>query len=182
MVYLHRLSGRFATNGSGGAATRPRRIDFPQHSHSIASLVVVSVTLACGVTASLPAQSAPLAGSVVDSRTGLPLSDGTVRVEGTTLSVRTNLKGEFRLDEVTGTVRLTVSRIGYQPRAITTTAGEGPIRIELDELAVKLDEVVVTGTPGEALKRSLGNVIGGVQVSNTIVLAGSPRRVQDLCR
>ena len=42
------------------------------------------------------------------------------------------------------------------------TAGGPAIRVELVELVVKLDELVVTGTVGEAQQRSLGNAIGRV--------------------
>jgi len=127
------------------------------------------------------AQSGTVAGTVVDSKTGRPLADATVRAEGSEASGRTGTRGEFRLTGVSGgTIRLRVTRIGYQASTATASEGATNVRIEMTELVVKLDELVVTGTAGETQKRSLGNAIGQVQVSSTLQIAGPPAKLQDM--
>src|SRR5262245_57540948 len=122
------------------------------------------VVLSAQATSS-SAQTSSITGTVVDSKTGRPIVEASVAVENAIQRGRTNVRGEFRLDGVSGTVRLAVSRIGYQPRTVSATAGT-PVRVELEELVVKLDELVVTGTAGEQQKRTLGNVVGKVAVND----------------
>src|SRR5439155_17857338 len=105
--------------------------------------------------------------------------EASVAVENSATRARTNVRGEFRLAGVSGTVRLVVSRIGYQPQTVSATAGGNPVRIELEELVVKLDELVVTGTAAEQAKRTLGNAIGKVAVSE-IVQVAPPTKLQDV--
>src|SRR5262249_23256446 len=76
-------------------------------------------------------------------------------------------------------VRLNVSRIGYQPVTREVPVGGTPVTIEINELVVKLDELVVTGTVGEAQQRSLGNAIGKVDVAATTQIA-PPTKLQDM--
>ncbi|MBL8986773.1 MAG: TonB-dependent receptor [Gemmatimonadetes bacterium] len=118
-----------------------------------------------------------MTGTVVDAKTSRPLTDAIVSV-GSTQS-RTNVRGEFRLDGQSGTVSVRVTRVGYQPRTVEATAGGAPVRVELTELVVKLDELVVTGTVGEAQQRSIGNAIGRVNVADNIIVA-PPAKLQDM--
>lgn len=143
----------------------------------------VAVLFGVGVGLANPgrAQTNTVEGTVVDSKTGRPLPDATVRVEGTELGARTGTRGEFRLTGLPGgTVQLRVTRIGYQAATASASAGDTRVRIEMTELVVKLDELVVTGTPGETQKRTLGNAVGQVQVSSTLQIAGPPAKLQDL--
>ena len=142
---------------------------------------LLALTGGAVLPASLAAQDGVVTGTVVDPRSGRPLADATVRVDGTDNTARTGTRGEFRLVNVTGaSVRLRVTRIGYQARLVDVPTRGAPVRIELVELVVKLDELVVTGTVQEATRRSLGNAVGQVQVANTIALAGSPAKLQDM--
>lgn len=125
------------------------------------------------------AQAGVVTGTVVDAKTGRPLTEATVAVENTTTRARTNIRGEFRLDGLSGTVRLAVSRIGYQPVTVTATAGGNALRIELEEFVVKLDELVVTGTAAEQTQRSLGNAVGKVSVADVVQVA-PPVKLQDM--
>ncbi len=126
------------------------------------------------------AQAGTVTGTVVEAKTARPLVAALVRAEGTDIRTTTNARGQFTLAGLTGTtVRVTIGHVGFQPRTQDLTVGGNAIRIELDELAVKLDEIVVTGTVGEAQQRSLGNAIGRVDVSNTVVVA-PPAKLQDM--
>ena len=77
-------------------------------------------------------------------------------------------------------MRLRVTRIGYQVMATDARVGETNLRIELAELAVKLDAVVVTGTAGEAQRRTLGNAVGRVDVASNLRVTGPPAKMQDM--
>ena len=126
-------------------------------------------------------QGGVIAGTVVDAKSGLPLPDAQVIVVGTTGGVRSGTRGDFRLTNVSGTsVRLRVTRIGYQVMATDARVGETNLRIELAELAVKLDAVVVTGTAGEAQRRTLGNAVGRVDVASNLRVTGPPAKMQDM--
>jgi TonB-linked SusC/RagA family outer membrane protein len=143
--------------------------------------VGLALAMAVVLVTSASAQAGTVAGTVVDSKTGRPLADAAVRVEAADQAARTGTRGDFRLTGVSGTsVRLLVTRIGYQPLTATVNVGNQTVRVELNEMVVKLDEVVVTGTAGEQQKRTLGNAVGQVQVANTLQLVGPPRKIQDL--
>jgi len=127
-------------------------------------------------------QAGTVTGTVVDSKTGRPLADATIVVQGTQAQVgaRTGTRGDFRLTGLSGaTVALRVTRIGYQAATMNAQVGGAPLRVELDELVVKLDELVVTGTAGEQQRRTLGNAVGKVGVSDIIQVA-PPVKLQDV--
>jgi TonB-linked SusC/RagA family outer membrane protein len=147
-----------------------------QRSARVVSLASLGLALVAGVAR---AQAGTIAGTVVDARTGRPLADATVAAEGGTARARSNARGEFRLDNVTGTVQLQVTRIGYKPQSASAAAGATNVRIGLEELAVKLDELVVTGTASEQTARSMGNVVGKVSVSDVVQIA-PPSKLQDM--
>src|SRR5690606_13459310 len=68
-------------------------------------------------------------------------------------------------DLAAGAHSVTVQRIGYQTaRAdVTVVAGQGAeVQFALREDALALDAIVVTGTPGGSLRRSIGNVVSQV--------------------
>jgi TonB-linked SusC/RagA family outer membrane protein len=134
------------------------------------------------------AQGGAVSGTVVDSKTGRPLADATVVVVGSTAGARTGARGDFRIANVTGTscrtasgecATVRVTRIGYQAASVEAPIGGAPVRVELAELVVKLDELVVTGTAGEQQKRTLGNAIGRVGVAD-IVQVAPPAKLQDM--
>src|SRR5262249_39306484 len=109
-------------------------------------------------------------------------------VEGTQNGARTGVRGDFRIANLTGAncrtgpgqcARLRVTRIGYQASVVEAPIGGAPVRVELAELVVKLDELVVTGTARGHQKRTLGNAVGRVGV-NDIVQVAPPSKIQDM--
>src|SRR5262245_57088856 len=149
---------------------------------ALALASVAALLGAPGGPATLRAQAGTVSGSVVDSKTGRPLADAQISVEGTQQSARTGVRGDFRFTGLSGaTAKLRITRIGYQAMNAEIPVGsKTPTEIKLTEMVVRLDELVVTGTPGEAQKRTLGNAVGNVQVANTLTIAGTPRRIQDM--
>ncbi|MGE0554747.1 MAG: SusC/RagA family TonB-linked outer membrane protein [Gemmatimonadales bacterium] len=143
------------------------------------ALGLALVSFAAPVAAN--AQSGTVSGTVVDSKSGRPLADARVAVEGSAATARTGVRGDFRLANLSGTtVRIFVTRIGYQAQTVTASVGATDVEIKLVEQVVKLDELVVTGTAGEQTKRSLGNAVGGIDVASTLAVAGPPAKIQDL--
>ncbi|MBL8959846.1 MAG: SusC/RagA family TonB-linked outer membrane protein [Gemmatimonadetes bacterium] len=139
------------------------------------------VLLAACLPGVVIAQAGVVAGTVYDAKSGLPLPDATVQVVGTQGGARSGTRGEFRLTSVEGNqVRLRVTRLGYIANEVNARVGATDVRIDLAEMAVKLDAVVVTGTAGEAQKRSLGNAIGSVDVRAQLTIAGPPAKMQDM--
>ena len=141
--------------------------------------VTIGLTLQNALAPTALAQSSTLTGTIIDKKTGRPLPEASIRVEGASTGVLSNSRGQFTLTGVSGRVRLAITHIGYLAGRADAEVGGAPIRVELVELVVKLDELVVTGTPGEAQQRSLGNVIGRVDVANNVVIA-PPAKLQDL--
>ncbi|HEY6209063.1 MAG TPA: TonB-dependent receptor, partial [Gemmatimonadales bacterium] len=147
------------------------------HSRAILLLLLTSVIW----TSLARAQAGTIGGTITDARSGLPISDASIVVEGSTPVARSGIRGEFRLTNVPGsTARLRVTRIGYQLATIDARVGDPAVRIGLTELAVKLDAVVVTGTAGGAQTRALGNAVGDVDVSKSLALTGHPVKLQDM--
>jgi TonB-linked SusC/RagA family outer membrane protein len=127
------------------------------------------------------AQTQTIGGTIVDARSGLPIPDASITVEGSTPVARSGTRGEFLLINVPGTTaRLRITRIGYQEATIDAGVGDHTVRVPLRELAVKLDAVVVTGTAGGAQTRALGNAVGEVDVAKTLELSGHPAKLQDM--
>ncbi len=144
-------------------------------------VVLASIALVLALVVAQPAygQAGTASGIVVDAKTGRPIPDAAVLIDGTEQRARTGVRGEFRFTGVTvATLNVIVTRVGFQARTATITTGT-VARIELSEFAVKLDEVVVTGTAGDSRTRTLGNAVGKVNVSATLELA-PPAKLQDV--
>ena len=127
------------------------------------------VALALAV-APLAAQNT-ITGTVVDGTTQRPLGGAQVLVEGTNLGVLTDNRGRFLILNVpsaTATVRVVM--IGYREATATATTGQA-VTIELQETAISLDEIVVTGVVGEQSARAVGNSIGQVNAAELEELA-----------
>ena len=114
--------------------------------------------------APLNAQDA-ITGTVVEGTTQRPLAGAQVLIEGTELGGLTDNRGRFLiLNAPSGTQTLRVLMIGFR-EATATASADQPVTIELQETAISLDEIIVTGTVGEQQARSVGNVIGNVDAA-----------------
>lgn len=131
-----------------------------------ASLLAFFGGLALGSAEMAGAQTGTLTGRVVDEQTLQPIASAQVFIPALNVGVLTGASGEFVLtDLAAGAHSVTVQRIGYQTaRAdVTVVAGQGAeVQFALREDALALDAIVVTGTPGGSLRRSIGNVVSQV--------------------
>jgi TonB-linked SusC/RagA family outer membrane protein len=145
--------------------------------------VAAGALLGIGLPAGAAAQTAGrIQGTITDSRTKQPLPAAAVIVQGTKLGAVSDADGRFVLPNVpAGQHTLLVRRIGYgsvtQP--VTVQAGQtATIDVALSEVAISLDQVVVTGTAATARKKEIGNSIG--MVSAEQIAAAPVRNSQDV--
>src|SRR5947207_1630324 len=146
------------------------------------SSVLCSLALTLGIVApgSLAAQGGSVAGTVVNRATGGPVAAAQVTVAGTALRAFTDASGRFALNEVPGaTAVLQIRMIGFRARTDTVNVGETNLRIALDQKALELEQVVVTGTAAATAQRELGNAVSRIDAAS-VTQAASISDVQSL--
>lgn len=121
------------------------------------------------VPALVPAQTASVAGQIVDRATGRPLSDAQILVSGIPRGSRTADNGRYRITGVpSGTVDLRAIRIGYrsESRAVTVAPdATATADFALTASATMLDEVLVTATGETQRRRESGVSTGSIDTS-----------------
>ncbi|MGE0553878.1 MAG: SusC/RagA family TonB-linked outer membrane protein [Gemmatimonadales bacterium] len=131
------------------------------------TLVRLAIALALALpAATASAQEGSVAGTVISAKTQQPVAGARVSVSGTDQTASTDVRGRFRIGSLSGSqVTLQVRMIGFRLATVQAAVGNQSLRITLDDQAVTLDEVIVTGTAGAASKRTLGNAVGQVDAS-----------------
>jgi TonB-linked SusC/RagA family outer membrane protein len=122
-------------------------------------------------------QTGTVTGRVTDARTAAGLAGVTLVVEGTRLGATSGDSGQYRIPGVPpGPQSILARRLGYVPeRRTTTVVAEGTATLDfaLTESVASLDQVVVTGTAGGELKRSLGNSVSTVDATQATERSGA---------
>jgi TonB-linked SusC/RagA family outer membrane protein len=94
-------------------------------------------------------QTGTITGSVVDVRSGRPLTGTEITVVGTRIGAITNAQGLYRIDAVpAGVQQLTATQLGYgtTTQQVTVVAGQSVTSdFRLEERVITLDELLVTG-------------------------------------
>ncbi len=127
------------------------------------------------LNAQAPMQISPLAtisGRVVNAGTRQPIASAQVHIPELALGVLSQANGRYLLLNVpAGAHTVLVQLIGYRTASQTVTVGPDEA-VELDfnitEQALVLDRLVVTGTVGETLQRSLGHAVGTIAASEIV--------------
>ena len=135
-----------------------------------AATAVLSAALV-GLTASLPAQqtTAAVSGVVLANQSLRPLPGAQVSVVGSRLGALSDANGRFRVSGIEGdSVTLDIRLIGFQPSKVVARVGDIGVRVLLSEVAVSLDQVVVTGTAGVTEQRAMGNLLEKVQTEDVV--------------
>lgn len=109
-------------------------------------------------------------GRVTNQRSGSPLSAVQITVEEPGgPQVMSGEDGSFTLSGLAaGSHRLRVQSIGFRPLMAQVTVATGQatkLDLVLEEQVLALDEVVVTGTPGTARRREVGNTISQINIA-----------------
>lgn len=142
---------------------------------------------ACVIAGALSLLAAPVAsaqegtvtGHVTDATSKQAVSSATVQVDGTRLGASTDQNGRFRIVNVpAGAHTLVVRRIGYLPlrHAITVSGGEEQVEVNLvlTVAATSLDQVIVTGTPGDQERREIGNAVSTINAADVVSKSQAP--------
>lgn len=102
-------------------------------------------------------------GRVTVDGTQEPVPSAQVFLVGTQIGGMTDSDGRYRLLNVpSGTYQLRAMVIGMKAATRTVTVGAGAtasLDIQMSKAALELDQIVVTGTPGGARQREVGNAI-----------------------
>lgn len=111
-------------------------------------------------------------GRVTDEKSNRGIVGAQVNIPGTSFGVLTGTAGQFRFTSVpAGVVTVRVKAIGYVPteRPVTVVSGDNvSVDFQLVEQVLLLDQVVVTGTPGAARKREVGNSISQISMAKVV--------------
>jgi TonB-linked SusC/RagA family outer membrane protein len=114
---------------------------------------------------------AGVSGRVID-QTGRPVAGAQIQIQGTQIGSLTDARGQFQFQSLPAAeVTLRVVMIGFREVTRVVRSGQTDIVIDLQERALALDEIIVTGTAGEQQARAVGNAVGRLQVSELQQLA-----------
>ncbi|HUF27478.1 MAG TPA: TonB-dependent receptor plug domain-containing protein, partial [Gemmatimonadaceae bacterium] len=135
-----------------------------------AALLIAGGALVAAVPEALFAQATgTIRGRVVETRTQRPMSDVRVTVTGTRLGALTGATGEFVISNVPAGSRVVRAQfIGYRAVDQTVDVPVGNVvraEFALDAAAIQLSEIVVTGSPVAAERRTLGNAVTTLDVA-----------------
>ncbi len=130
----------------------------------------VAALLLVGV-APVRAQSGSVGGTVLSAKTLQPLGGAQVVVTGSQAGTITDGNGRFLIPGQSGTVELQVILIGYKTQTTTAQAGKLDVRVLLEESAVSLSQLVVTGQPGAVQQRAVGNSVAQIKAADVVATA-----------
>jgi TonB-linked SusC/RagA family outer membrane protein len=116
------------------------------------------------------AQGGVIRGTVREAGSGQPVTGAQVFVRGVVnRGTLTDASGAYVLRELpAGTVVVRVESIGYRATEASVTVAAGQTvtsDFQLQQSAIGLDELVVTGTAGRTTKRALGNSISTLKAA-----------------
>ncbi|MFB6240614.1 MAG: carboxypeptidase-like regulatory domain-containing protein, partial [Gemmatimonadota bacterium] len=141
--------------------------------------------LAFGALSGTPllAQEGAVTGTVTRADNGQPLDAAQVVVVGTGLGTITDAQGNYRITGVpAGEQRVRVQLVGYASatKTVNVQAGQAATAdFQLSHSAVKMEQIVVTGTgTGGVQRKKLGNTIGTIDASQ--VNSGSTGNVSEV--
>jgi TonB-linked SusC/RagA family outer membrane protein len=126
----------------------------------------LSVSLATETGSSVMFADTTISGIVVNAETGLPVTNASVRLKGSSIGTTTNSQGEFTLtlDNLYGT--LIFSSVGYLEQELKLN-GKKDYSIALKVINKKLEEVVVIGY-GTRKKTDLTGTVNSLQSEDII--------------
>ena len=132
---------------------------------------VITVSLAL-VAPPAAAQTGTVSGAVTDGTSAVGIASAQVLLVGTGLGTLTNQGGRYLILNVpVGSQTVRVVRLGFatQDLQVTVTAGgTATLDFAMQSEALRLDEIVVTGTAGAARRREIGNTIAQIDVADVI--------------
>ena len=123
----------------------------------------VSLVVALASAAQSVEAQGVISGTAEDARTGLPVGSVQISITNLDIGVLSAASGVYQLPNVPpGSHTVTAQRLGYQTVTVEVTVAAGQTAVadfQLDQAALQLDEVIVTGTAGGTQRRAIGNVV-----------------------
>ncbi len=137
---------------------------------STAGAVAIGLVAAFARPGPVAAQSTgTVRGTVTETGTGQPLVATQVSIKGSNHGGLTDANGTFTIEGVpTGPATVRVESIGFKTieRSVTVAAGQTTVvNFQLQQSAIGLDEIVVTGTAGRTAKRAIGNSVSSIKAA-----------------
>lgn len=133
-------------------------------------LATVACVLSLTLPASVEAQVGQIVGQVVNAATQRPMGEVQVHIAGSGFGALTRADGRYLILNVpVGTHTVTAERIGMETvsQQVSVTAGASvELNFQLTTQALGLDEIVVTGTAGQARRREVGTAVAQVNVAD----------------
>jgi TonB-linked SusC/RagA family outer membrane protein len=133
------------------------------------TVFALAVGLALSAAPAL-AQTGTVEGRVTAAATGDPIAGAQVIMVGTNIGARTDADGRYVLLNVaTGGQQVRAAAIGYAMMTVQFNVQAGIVNtadFQLNTSVLRLDEVVVTGTAGQARKREVGNTISSINLAD----------------
>ncbi len=127
------------------------------------SILIPFVAVAMLFPTHAAGQTAAILGHVADSATTRPLAGARVEIPSLRRTAISDETGAYTIRNLEpGAYQITVVHLGYRPhtRTVTVTVGsETRVDFALAIAAVRLDELIVTGTGSEVRRKALGNVV-----------------------
>lgn len=134
-----------------------------------ALLLVTFALMLSGITLPLAAQTGGTIRGRVTAANARALPDVQVSIVGTSRGALTNSRGEFVIVNVPAgqhSVRARMLGFSATDKAVGVQVGQtATVDFQLAETAIALDEIVVTGTAGQARRREVGNSIAQINVA-----------------
>lgn len=135
---------------------------------SLAGILALSGGLAVPASGARAQATGTVRGTVTHTQSQTPVPNAQVFIAGTKLGAQTSAEGTYQISGVpAGAQVVRVRMIGFLPfeRPVTVTAGGSVVAdLAITPSAVSLDELVVTGTAGQARRREVGNAIASVKL------------------
>ena len=114
-------------------------------------------------------QTGTIQGRVTDARTGDPIPGVNIVLRATQIGAATDVDGRYTIPRVpVGTYVVEARFVGYRLATLQVTVRPGETvtaDFALEETALQLNEVVVTGVGGPVEKRKLGNTIATLNIA-----------------
>src|SRR5687767_8372361 len=141
------------------------------YSRHVRALLVAAAALALTTPVrSLAAQqTGTIRGRVTDAASQRPVGDVQITIVGTGYVALTGPSGDFTINNVPAGQRVVrARRLGFNPTEKTVTVSTEPVTVDfaLTQSATQLEQLVVTGTAGAAERKTVGNSITQLNVSD----------------
>ncbi len=136
----------------------------------VCRLVSLALAIVAPVSVASAQGTGTIRGRVTDVATARAIPDAQITITGMQLSAATTASGDYTITNVpAGSREVIVRRLGYTRQSKTATVSTGTearLDFTLSVTASTLEAIVVTGTAGATEKRTIGNAVAQIDVSD----------------